>query len=482
MVSWRERSKTTKDNMRRDGVLAALKRSQTDMNTTKGSTPGLDLFGHVVPIPPSHRKPSPPSGQPKPSEQTKRSKAPKSSTTRCQKKAAKGLSPDVDSNEENQGDEVEAFSQAIAASRPKRACANSVDFLTEAGSDDSAGSEYEPPSPIKISGKKRKRAEKNDATCEDQLLERSIKKARTLLQGTKSDLHPKKKQRAAIHHGTNVKRPSEPQQQPGCSIVGRNGNSFSSYMPDGNGVCYHHPMYGMTGDVHAIDNFMLNDSNFGNMPNIDSYAHHARGDPHPGYGQQAYYSMLLNDQGALYQANNSPSAGYAVAEDNILGDSADHPSSSFDSNQQRHEGLYQNLDGLYDTDFATGVHPSQSIMLAAEEPLVNGDSCLTFSLVELKPRAEYGSPSRSYPDSTVLINHSPKGSVDHATETAVLQIEWPSAQLRYPNGTLPAQDSTGDGQDHHASDAASPNFTFDMAEGMLDPALLKDPDFDSLFT
>ena len=55
IISWREKSKNSKDNVARDTVLAGLTPNQIAANTTRGLTPGPNLQGGVVPLPPARR-------------------------------------------------------------------------------------------------------------------------------------------------------------------------------------------------------------------------------------------------------------------------------------------------------------------------------------------------------------------------------------------------------------------------------------------
>lgn len=51
MLSWREKSKLNQPNVARDTVLERLSQAQKNANTTRGSTPGLDLHGNRIPMP-----------------------------------------------------------------------------------------------------------------------------------------------------------------------------------------------------------------------------------------------------------------------------------------------------------------------------------------------------------------------------------------------------------------------------------------------
>ena len=50
MVSWREKSKGAKANEARDKVLRVLSQRQVNANTTRGTSPGPDLQGNIIPI------------------------------------------------------------------------------------------------------------------------------------------------------------------------------------------------------------------------------------------------------------------------------------------------------------------------------------------------------------------------------------------------------------------------------------------------
>ena len=62
MVSWREKSKVNASNKTRDHVLDGLSQQQKLMNTTRGSTPGLNLAGNRVPVPTRQRRGNPGKG------------------------------------------------------------------------------------------------------------------------------------------------------------------------------------------------------------------------------------------------------------------------------------------------------------------------------------------------------------------------------------------------------------------------------------
>lgn len=194
MVSWRERSKGNKTNATRDRVLAALDQTQLTLNTTRGSTPGLDRFGNVVPTPtrrrhhPTHSNIATTTAanttsvattgttafatktyRPTPQTTVFKSKSKRPSARREKSSPShrvddlSGVDGDIDHEDGNSDDEdLDALVQPI--SRPKRKRLEVVSYKVEDQSEDSDASEYEPD--VNRTGSKSETPNRGDDTFE----------------------------------------------------------------------------------------------------------------------------------------------------------------------------------------------------------------------------------------------------------------------------------------------------------------------------
>lgn len=107
MISWREKSKAKKKNGARDKVLGALKETQIAMNWTRGSTPGPDGFGNIVPLPPSRRQLNVTRTRRSVRNTTSHPTAPETSSTRSRRTARKAAKL-LQRSEDDKEDEAEA--------------------------------------------------------------------------------------------------------------------------------------------------------------------------------------------------------------------------------------------------------------------------------------------------------------------------------------------------------------------------------------
>lgn len=151
MVSWRDKSTSAKNNGARDWVIAKLDDTQRALNTTRGSTPGLDRFGNRVPMPTERRHRNSTHAQPR----KLRSKPSDHPSTRLRKAAQSSKSQDGDEEEETavegSGDDddddddsdVDLYTMPLPVSRPKRKRATNAEYAVEEQFDVSANSGFE---------------------------------------------------------------------------------------------------------------------------------------------------------------------------------------------------------------------------------------------------------------------------------------------------------------------------------------------------
>lgn len=151
MVSWRDKSTSAKNNGARDWVIAKLDDTQRALNTTRGSTPGLDRFGNRVPMPAERRHRNSIHAQPR----KLRSKPSDRPSARLRRAAKSPESQDGDEEEETavegSGDDdnddddsdVDLYTMPLPVSWPKRKRATPAEYAVEEQFDVSANSGFE---------------------------------------------------------------------------------------------------------------------------------------------------------------------------------------------------------------------------------------------------------------------------------------------------------------------------------------------------